>query len=103
MGWLLFLARLSLICGLFFAASLAHLVWPWMPDETMVSTFVTIGYFMGMLIVPFTLLAYLLCWLFGKKPGRVVPRWLLLADGFALLLLIAYIMYANVYRTTPDL
>lgn len=95
MAWLLFLFRLSLICGLFFLLSLSHLFRPWMKDEALVSTVITIGYFMGLVIVPLSWLSYGIMALAGKKPGRVVPRWLRWAAALVLLLLLAYIVYVN--------
>ncbi|MFM2138315.1 MAG: hypothetical protein RJA57_622 [Bacteroidota bacterium] len=95
MRWLLFLFRLSLICGLFFLLALSLLVWDWIADDSLVSTIVTIGYFMGMLLVPITLLLYAALSLAGRRPGMVVPRWLLFAVVLVLLTLAAYILYVN--------
>lgn len=103
MRWLLFLTRLTLICGVFFLLSLSQLVRPWIRDEAAVSTIITIGYFMGMIIVPVTLLSLLLMWIAGKKPGRVVPRWLIIANIIVALLLAAYIVYVNNFHGPADL
>ena len=103
MRWLLFLSRLTLVCGLFFALSLSQLIHPWIKDEAMVSTVITIGYFMGMIIVPVTLFCYLVLWLAGRKPARIVPRWLIVANVFVFLLLAAYILYVNLFHAQPAL
>lgn len=95
MGWLLFLSRLAFICGLFFLLSLSLLVKDWIRDDSLVSTIITIGYFMGMLIVPVTLLCYLVVWIAKKKPATVVPRWLIIANIFFMFILLAYIFYIN--------
>ena len=95
MRWLLFLSRLAFICGLFFLLSLSLLVKDWIKDESLVSTIITIGYFMGMIIVPVTLLIYLLLWIFGKNPARFVPRWLIIGNIIMLLILLGYIYYIN--------
>ena len=95
MRWLLFLSRLSFICGLFFLLTLSLLIKDWIEDESLVSTIITIGYFMGMIIVPITLLCYLILWIVGKKPASVVPRWLIVGNILVLLVLLGYIYYIN--------
>lgn len=67
----------------------------WIKDGNLESTIITIGFFMGMLIVPITLLCYLVLWLAGKKPASIVPRWLIIANIFVLLILLGYIFYIN--------
>lgn len=95
MRWLLFLSRLAFICGLFFLLTLSLLVKDWIKDESLVSTIITIGFFMGMIIVPVTLLCYLVLWIFGKKPGAMVPQWLIVANILVMLILVSYIVYIN--------
>lgn len=95
MRWLLFLSRLAFICGIFFLLSLSLLFKNWIKDESLVSTIITIGYFMGLLIVPFTMLCYLVLWVFRKKPATVVPRWLIAANIVMMCILVAYIIYIN--------
>lgn len=67
----------------------------WIKDGNLESTIITIGFFMGMVIVPITLLCYLVLWLAGKKPASIVPRWLIIANIFVLLILLGYIFYIN--------
>ncbi len=95
MRWLKFLSRLAFICGIFFLLALSLLVKDWINDQNLVSTIITIGYFMGMIIVPFTLLCYLVLWIAGKKPATLVPAWLIAANMISLLALLAYIVYVN--------
>ena len=95
MRWLLFLSRLAFICGLFFLASLSLLVKDWLDDKSLVSTIITIGFFMGMIIVPFTLLCYLFTWMAGKKPFATVPKWLTLSILFFLFVYAGYVYYSN--------
>ncbi len=95
MRWLLFLSRLAFICGLFFLASLSLLVKDWLDDKSLVSTIITIGFFMGMIIVPITLLCYLFTWLAGKKPFATVPKWLALSILFFLFVYAGYVYYSN--------
>ena len=61
----------------------------------MVSTIITIGFFMGMIIVPVTLICYLVLWLARKKPATIVPRWLIIANILVLFILLGYIFYIN--------
>ena len=102
MRWLLFLSRLAFICGIAFLLSLSLLVKDWVKDESLVSTIITIGFFMGMLIVPLTLLCYLVVWLSGKGLTKAVPRWLIIANILFLLVFIGYIIYNNSLHTAYD-
>lgn len=102
MRWLLFLSRLAFICGVSFLLSLSLLVKDWVKDESLVSTIITIGFFMGMLIVPLTLLCYLVMWVTGKGLTAAVPRWLIITNIFFLLVFIGYIIYNNSLHTTYD-
>lgn len=95
MRWLLFLSRLAFICGLFFLISLSLLVKDWIKDESLVSTIITIGFFMGMIIVPVTLLCYLVLWIAKRKPASIVPRWLIAGNIIVMLILLSYIFYIN--------
>lgn len=95
MRWLLFLSRLAFICGLFFLLSLSLLFRNWVQDDNMVSTIITIGFFMGMIIVPVTLLCCLILWIVGRKPGSIVPAWLIVANVIVFSILLGYIVYAN--------
>ncbi len=95
MRWLLFLSRLGIICGIFFLLSLSLLVKDWIKDESMVSTIITIGFFMGLIIVPITLLCYLVLWIAGKKPGTIVSKGLIVGNILVLLVLLGYIYYIN--------
>ncbi|MBM3415174.1 MAG: hypothetical protein FJY20_01750 [Bacteroidetes bacterium] len=103
MRWLLFLSRLAFICGLFFLVSLSLLKWDWIKDESLVSTIITIGFFMGMIMVPLTLICYLILWLVKKKPASIVPRWLIIGNVVMLLILLAYIFYINYLYTQAEI
>jgi len=99
MRWLLFLSRLAFICGVSFVLSLSLLFKDWISDESIVSTIITIGFFMGMILVPITLVCYLLVWAAGKRLTSIVPRWLIIANIFFLLVFIGYIIYNNSLHT----
>lgn len=93
MRWLLFLSRLAFICGLFTALSLSLQFRDWLHDEVTVSTIVTIGYFLGMIILPLTTICYGIVYLVKHKLG--VPRWLVLMNILFFLLLIFIFFYLN--------
>jgi hypothetical protein len=95
MRWLLFLSRLAFICGIFFLLSLSLLFRNWLPDDGAVSTVITIGYFMGLLIVPVTVLSYMGVWAIKRKLNPYVPRWLVIANIVFLFVLLYYIFYLN--------
>ena len=67
----------------------------WIKDGNLESTVITIGFFIGMIIVPITLVCYLLLWVVGKKPASVVPVWLIIGNILVLLILLSYIVYIN--------
>ncbi|HQV55679.1 MAG: hypothetical protein IPH34_00835 [Chitinophagaceae bacterium] len=101
MRWLLFLSRLAFICGLFFLLTLLQLMTGWIKDGNLESTIITIGFFMGMIIVPITLLCYIILWIVGKKPAAIVPRWLIIGNIIVLFILLGYIFYINyIYSQT---
>jgi glucan phosphoethanolaminetransferase (alkaline phosphatase superfamily) len=95
MRWLLFLSRLAFICGVFFALSFSMLLNAWISDPTLESTIITIGYIMGMIILPLTNLCYLAVLLVKRKLRPYVPLWLVIANLLFLLFLIYFIFYLN--------
>jgi hypothetical protein len=103
MRWLLFLSRLAFICGVFFLLAFSLLFKHWIADESLVSTIITIGFFMGMIIVPITILCYLVLWIFRKKPASIIPKWLIIANIFIFIfLLLGYIYYINHLQAAYD-
>ena len=95
MRWLLFLSRLAFICGLFFVISFTLLIKKWVKDPALESTIITIGYAMGMILLPVTNLCYLAVFVIKKKLRKYVPLWLILANLLFLLFLIYFIFYLN--------
>jgi len=95
MRWLLFLSRLAFICGIFFLLSISLLIRNWTKDEAVTSTIIIIGYFIGLIIVPFVNLCYLGVFFIKRKLSVYVPVWLITANLFFLLILILYIFYFN--------
>ena len=95
MGWLRFLSRLAFICGIFFLLSLSLLFKNWLKDESLVSTIITMGYFIGLLMVPLTVACYLGVILVKGNISKYVSRWLVIANLFFLVVLMFYIFYLN--------
>lgn len=96
MRWLLFLSRLAFICGIFFLLALSLQVRgieDWAKDDTLASNIITIGVFMGLIIVPVTNIAYLVVLASRKRTG--VARWLRIANVIFLFVMIFYIFYLN--------
>ena len=100
MRWLLFLSRLAFICGLCFLASLAFLMRQKGNTEVVSSTIITIGFVMGLLVVPATLIAYLVVLL--RKKQIPVPMWLVIANVIFLFILMLYIIFINVEGNHPS-
>ncbi len=95
MRWLLFLSRLAFICGFCFLLSLSILLWNWTHEQHIIATVATIGHLMGMLVVPATLLCYLIIVVLRKKLTEHVPLWLVISNIIFLIVLLLYIIINN--------
>ncbi len=95
MRWLLFLSRLAFISGICILVWLVLAMIRTENNEAFTSTIITIGYVMGAVLLPLTNLCYLVLTLAGKKLRSMVPRWLIIANIFFLILFIYYIFYLN--------
>jgi hypothetical protein len=95
MRWLLFLSRIAFICGFCFLLSISLLVKPWVKDEDIVATIVTIGTIMGMLTVPATLICYLIVILRKKQLALIVPRWLIVCNIVWMFVYLIYLVLNN--------
>ena len=94
MRWLLFLSRLALICGICFLLALL-LPESLISDQDLAGTLITIGLFIGMIIVPITLLCYLGVLIAKKNLTAIVPLWLVVANIMCLVLYLLYIIVIN--------
>jgi hypothetical protein len=94
MRWLLFLSRLAFICGCCFVLSLSLRINNWTNDEAISSTIIIIGFVIGLLVVPLTLICYLVVFIARKK--LPVPLWLVIANTIFLFILMLYIIFINV-------
>jgi hypothetical protein len=95
MRWLLFLSRLAFICGFAFLLSLLSLFFKEIENQELLQTLITIGYVIGLIVMPLSLLCYFVLWVAGKKPGTIVPKWILIANILFLAILFTYIFYLN--------
>jgi hypothetical protein len=100
MRWLLFLSKLAFICGCCFLLSLGLRLVNGSYDETISSTIIIIGFVLGLVVVPLTLLCYLV--LLIRKKKLEVPVWLVVANIVFLFILMIYIIFINVegYHTS---
>lgn len=94
MRWLLFLSKLAFICGFCFLLSLALQLWKKSNLEAVSSTIIIIGFVIGLLVVPLTLVSYLVVLIRKKK--LQVPLWLVIANIFFMFILMLYIIFINV-------
>ena len=95
MRWLLFLSRLAFICGFAFLISFLGLFFKWIENQELLGTLIIIGHVLGMIILPVSLTAFLVLWLLRKKPGLIVPKWLVIGNILFLILLLTYIFFIN--------
>ena len=95
MRWLLFLSRLAFICGICFMISLGLAMTNWKNVDPFTSTIIIIGYAMGLVIVPATILTYFILALIGKKLRTHVPPWLIVSNIIFLFVLLFYLFYLN--------
>jgi hypothetical protein len=95
MRWLLFLSRLAFICGFFFLLAVSLLIRDWVSEEAITSTIITIGYVMGLIVVPAVNLCYLGVLFVKRRLTVYVPLWLVLANILFLFILGFYIFYLN--------
>jgi len=93
MRWLLFLSRLAFICGVFLLLAISLRIKNWVNEESLTSTIIIIGYFMGLIIIPVTNLCYFFVLIIKKRIG--IALWLVAANILFLLVLVYYIFSLN--------
>ena len=101
MRWLLFLSRLAFICGICFLLSLSLRFYEWTKDQDIASTIITIGYFIGILVVPITVLCYLVVLMTKKNLVAAIPMWLIISNIIFLFILLIYIISINAHSNPP--
>lgn len=95
MRWLLFLSRQAFIFGVFFILAILVRMNIILKEDSLVSDIVSIGYFIGVLIVPVTILLYLLVFLIKRKLRPYVPVWLIISNILFLFVLLYYIFFLD--------
>lgn len=95
MRWLIFLSRISFLCGLFMLVAFALLFTSWNDNEGLASTIIMAGYGLAMILLPLTGLFYLILTITRKKPGQLVPRWLIISNIIMLLIFLIFTFYFN--------
>ena len=102
MRWLLFLSRLAFICGFCFLLSISLLITEWTKDQDLGGTIITMGTLMGMILVPATLIAYLIVIIRGKKLTAIVPLWLVACNILWLFVYLCYLIFLNGKSNHPS-
>lgn len=92
---LFFFARLTFLCGLFFAASWALLLLDHGLNPELVSTILTLGFGMGAVLIPLFNGVCLVYVIRGKIRSNPTPRWLIVANFIWLLLFVTFILFLN--------
>ena len=95
MRWLIFLSRVSFLCGLFMLMAFLLLFTSWSENEGFASTVIMAGYGLAMILLPLTSLFYLILTITGRKPGQLVPRWLMASNIIMLLIFLIFTFYFN--------
>ena len=67
----------------------------WTKDQDIAATIITIGTFMGMILVPVTLIGYLIAVVRRKKLNEIVPTWLIAANIVWMFVYLFYLIYVN--------
>ena len=101
MRWLLFLSRLAFICGLCILLSLSLLIREWTKDQDVSATIITIGFFIGLAILPVTLLIYLGVVIARRPLLKYVPLWLVISNIIWFIVLLFYIISINGQNNYP--
>jgi hypothetical protein len=101
MRWLLFLSRLAFISGFCFLLSLSLLIKDWIKEQDIAATIITLGTFMGIILVTVTLFCYLGVVLFRKKLTAIVPLWLVTCNILWMILYLFYLIFLNGQHNSP--
>lgn len=101
MRWLLFLSRLAFITGFCFLISLSLLIKQWIKEQDLAATIITMGTFMGMIIVPITLVCYLGVVLSKRKLNTIVPMWLVVSNIVWMFVYLFFLVLSNGQHNPP--
>ena len=99
---LIFLSKVAFLSGLVMLLAFLLLHLEQMPagqsgnkSGSITSLIVLTGYGLSVIMIPLINIVYFILWISGKKPGGVVPKWLLISNIVFLLLLFFFIFYFN--------
>ena len=67
----------------------------------MAATIITIGTFMGMILVPITLVCYLIVIFSKRKLNTIVPMWLVVANILWMFVYLFYLVLNNGQHNPP--
>lgn len=95
MRWLIFLSRVAFLCGIVMLLAFSLLFRNWNRDEALSSSMIMAGYSLGLIMIPVVNLLYLVLALLGKRPGRIVPGWLIAINILFFIILCSFIFYFN--------
>ena len=95
MRWLLFLSRLAFITGFCFLLSLSLLIKEWIKEQNLAATIITMGTFMGMILVPVTLICYLVVIFSKRKLSTIVPVWLVVSNIVWMFVYLFFLVLSN--------
>jgi len=101
MRWLLFLSRLAFITGFCFLLSLSFLIKQWIKEQDLAATIITMGTFMGMIIVPITLICYLVVVASKRKLNTIVPMWLVVSNIVWMFVYLFFLVLSNGQHNPP--
>ena len=93
MRWLLFLSRLSFICCICFFIAFTIQLSNWIKNEDAISLMVLIGYVMGFLINPITIICYLVVFFSARTKLKLIPSWLMTANIIFFVLQVFYFIF----------
>ncbi|HSU29153.1 MAG TPA: hypothetical protein VLJ68_12280 [Chitinophagaceae bacterium] len=80
--------------------SISLQLYDWTDNQDIIGTVITVGYFMGMIIVPVTILCYLFVLLIKKRLKGYVPLWIVFGNIIFLFIFLYYLFYLNDHSNT---
>jgi hypothetical protein len=94
MRWLLFLSRLAFICGFCILLHISFLFFgDWIKEENIIRTILVIGYGIGFVVIPVTVVSYIVVLIIKKRVP--VPYWLIVANIIFLVAILFFIILNN--------
>ncbi len=95
MRWILFVARLALICNICSLFTIIIMFESVTRNNAALSTVIVIGYVLAVIFNPLSNFLVLMVLLFRRDIFRLMPKWLLIANFIFLLLQIQYLFFLN--------